>query len=50
MDFLMDPTGEHVASVSAAVEHDGCLFMGNLNGDFVSYIDLGPQVGWWCIE
>lgn len=40
----MDPNGEHVSSISAAVEHEGCLFMGNLAGDFVSYVDLGAVV------
>lgn len=44
LDFLMDPNGEHVSSISAAVEHEGCLFMGNLAGDFVSYVDLGAVV------
>jgi hypothetical protein len=44
LDFLMDPTGEHVSSISAAVEHEGCLFMGNLAGDYVSYVDLGAVV------
>jgi hypothetical protein len=40
LDFLMDPTGSHISSVSAAVEHEGVLFMGNLHGDYVSYVDL----------
>lgn len=40
LDWLMDPTGKHVSSVSAALEHDGKLFLGNLAGDYVSYVDL----------
>jgi hypothetical protein len=48
----MDPTGSHISSVSAAVEHEGSLFMGNLHGDYVSYIDLVSSVSglscvWW---
>lgn len=45
LDFLMDPTGEHVSTVSAAVEHEGCLFLGNLNGNYVSYVDVVKEVG-----
>lgn len=45
LDWLMDPHGINVATVSAAVEHDGCLFLGNLGGDFVSYVDLGEAGG-----
>lgn len=41
---MMDPTGEHISTVSAAVEHDGCLFLGNLNGDYVSYVDVATEV------
>eukprot|EP01060_Flectonema_neradi_P012286 TRINITY_DN19157_c0_g1_i1.p1 TRINITY_DN19157_c0_g1~~TRINITY_DN19157_c0_g1_i1.p1 ORF type:complete len:408 (+),score=65.71 TRINITY_DN19157_c0_g1_i1:72-1226(+) len=37
---LMDPTGEKVASVSSAVEYKDRLFVGNLNGDYISYVDL----------
>jgi hypothetical protein len=40
----MDPTGEHISTVSAAVEHDGCLFLGNLNGNYVSYVDVATEV------
>jgi hypothetical protein len=40
MDFLMDPTGSHVSHISAALEHDGKLFLGNLAGNYVSYVDL----------
>lgn len=36
----MDPTGSHISSVSAALEHDGKLYLGNLAGDYVSYVDL----------
>jgi hypothetical protein len=52
LDFLTDPTGRHVAAVSAVTEHvtqdhsgSGSrrrLFLGNLVGDYVSYVDLGP--------
>jgi hypothetical protein len=51
LDFLTDPTGRHVAAVSAVTEHvtqlhDGSsrrrLFLGNLVGNYVSYVDLGP--------
>jgi hypothetical protein len=36
----MDPTGSHVSHISAALEHDGKLFLGNLAGNYVSYVDL----------
>ena len=35
---LEDPDGSHVAFVSAAHEHEGGLFLGNLVGDYVSYL------------
>ena len=37
---LYDPDGTHVATVSAATEHSGRLFLGNLGGDFISFVDL----------
>merc|ERR1712129_212634 len=37
---LFDTDGSHVATVSAATEVGGRLFLGNLGGDFVSYVDL----------
>ena len=37
---LYDTDGSQVATVSAATEHNGRLFLGNLGGDYVSYIDL----------
>jgi hypothetical protein len=40
LDFLMDPNGSHVSHISAALEHDGKLFLGNLAGSYVSYVDL----------
>ncbi|KAF6259877.1 hypothetical protein COO60DRAFT_1638069 [Scenedesmus sp. NREL 46B-D3] len=52
LDFLTDPTGRHVSAVSAVTEHvtedvDGGsrrrLYLGNLVGDYVSYVDLGPS-------
>jgi hypothetical protein len=36
----MDPTGSHVSHISAALEHDSKLFLGNLAGNYVSYVDL----------
>lgn len=36
----MDPTGSHVSTVSAALEHGGKLFLGNLAGNHVSYVEL----------
>jgi hypothetical protein len=42
--FLEDPTGEHVAFVSAVEEHmingHPRLFLGNIVQDYVSYLDL----------
>jgi hypothetical protein len=35
---LSDPDGSRVAFVSAAHEHEGGLFLGNLVGDYVSYL------------
>jgi hypothetical protein len=53
LDFLTDPTGRHVSAVSAVTEHvihdhdddSGSssrrrLFLGNLVGNYVSYVDL----------
>ena len=40
LQTLFDPDGSHVATVSAATEHMGRLFLGNLGGDYVSYLDL----------
>eukprot|EP00879_Flechtneria_rotunda_P024440 GHRR01025910.1.p1 GENE.GHRR01025910.1~~GHRR01025910.1.p1 ORF type:complete len:118 (+),score=26.80 GHRR01025910.1:279-632(+) len=40
LDWLMDPKGTHVSSVSAALEHDGKLFLGNLAGNYISYVQL----------
>ena len=39
-EALYDTKGSHVATVSAATEHDGHLYLGNLNGDFVSVLKL----------
>lgn len=33
LDWLHDPAGAHVRTVSAAVEHGGRLFLGNLAGE-----------------
>jgi hypothetical protein len=43
LDFLMDPDGTVVASVSAALEARGLLLLGNLAGDHVSYLDLAQD-------
>lgn len=40
LDLLMDPSGERVAFVSAAKEHGGYLYLGNLVQDYVSRIRL----------
>ena len=41
LDFLLDAAGDVVSSVSAVHEHPpGRLWLGNLNGDFVSYVDV----------
>ena len=44
LEVLMDPTGARVATVSAAVEHDGHLFLGNLGGDYVSVYKLDSRI------
>lgn len=36
----MDPDGSHVSSISGVKHFGDRLFLGNLAGDFVSYIDL----------
>ena len=35
----MDTDGSVVSSISAVTEHKGRLFLGNVVGDYVSYID-----------
>ena len=41
LDFLLDVNGDVVSTVSAVHEHPrGRLWLGNLNGDFVSYVDV----------
>eukprot|EP00955_Chlamydomonas_euryale_P086605 364228-Chlamydomonas_euryale.AAC.21 len=37
---LWDPSGDVVVGVSAAEEHNGRLWLGNLIGTGISYIDL----------
>lgn len=39
-DFFTDMDGDVVASVSHAAEHGGKLWLGNLHGNYVSYIEL----------
>jgi len=47
LDFLMDGVGAHVSSVSAVSESpDGKLWLGNLVGSYVSYVDLVTLP--WC--
>lgn len=41
VEKLMDPDGGFITSVSAAQEHGGRLYLGNLVGDYVSIFDLG---------
>ncbi|GAX85618.1 hypothetical protein CEUSTIGMA_g13033.t1 [Chlamydomonas eustigma] len=40
---LWDPTGERVRGISAVEEHMGRLWLGNLKGSGVSYLDLTHQ-------
>jgi hypothetical protein len=45
LDFLTDPDGSHISSVSAVSEGTGpngerLLFLGNLVGDYVSVLNL----------
>eukprot|EP00929_Paragymnodinium_shiwhaense_P090447 TRINITY_DN50639_c0_g1_i1.p1 TRINITY_DN50639_c0_g1~~TRINITY_DN50639_c0_g1_i1.p1 ORF type:complete len:188 (-),score=22.46 TRINITY_DN50639_c0_g1_i1:56-619(-) len=41
LENLMDPTGEHLSTISAVTEGpDGRLFFGNLGGDFVSVLKI----------
>ena len=42
--FLMDSTGNTVSSVASVWQQNSRLFMGNLDGDYVSYYDL-PTTG-----
>ncbi len=41
-DALYDLTGAHVSSVSAVAQDGDALYLGNLNGDFVSRVELAP--------
>lgn len=43
--FYTDIAGRVIASVSSADEHDGKLWMGNLQGDYVSFIELDRLSG-----
>jgi hypothetical protein len=38
--MFLDPDGSHVSDIPAVAEHDHKLFLGNLKGDYVSYVDL----------
>ena len=40
LNVLMDPTGEKVSSTSSSIEFNNRLYIGNLNGDYISYVDL----------
>jgi sugar lactone lactonase YvrE len=41
-DALYDLSGEYVSSVSAVAQDGDALYLGNLNGDFVSRVELAP--------
>jgi sugar lactone lactonase YvrE len=41
--FLMDPKGERVATISAAHEHDGRLYFGNLDLDYVAFAPVPAE-------
>lgn len=40
VDCLVDALGTHVAGISAVTQHGRRLFFGNLQGDYVSYLDV----------
>eukprot|EP00884_Botryococcus_braunii_P013676 jgi/Botrbrau1/22309/Bobra.0138s0060.2 len=40
LQVLMDPDGSHVSSVSGVTQSGKRLFLGNLGGDYVSYLDM----------
>jgi hypothetical protein len=40
LQWLVDLKGETVSRVSSAHEHGGRLYLGNLAGDYVSYVDV----------
>lgn len=40
VDCLVDEAGVQVAGVSAVTQHGKRLFFGNLQGDYVSYLDI----------
>ncbi len=42
--FLQDQKGTNVASVSSAHEHSGRLYLGNLHGNYVSYLELDEKL------
>ena len=41
-DALYDLSGVHVSSVSAVAQDGDVLYLGNLNGDFVTRVELSP--------
>eukprot|EP00884_Botryococcus_braunii_P013679 jgi/Botrbrau1/22311/Bobra.0138s0061.1 len=43
LKVLMDADGSRVRSISAVTEHKGRLFLGNLDGNYVSYYDLNKD-------
>ena len=40
LDFWLDEKGARVSAVSSVLEHGGKLWLGNLIGDYVSYISF----------
>ena len=40
LQSLQDPSGEHVPAITAAVEHDGYLYLGSLSNNFVGKFKL----------
>lgn len=57
VDFLLDPDGRHVATVSAVSEEVTTaggggtrLWLGNLVGSYVSYVDLGSAAAGTAVE
>lgn len=40
VDCLVDAGGQRVAGVSSVTQHGRRLFFGNLQGDYVSYLDV----------
>mmetsp|Transcript_20727 Transcript_20727/g.62454 ORF Transcript_20727/g.62454 Transcript_20727/m.62454 type:complete len:407 (-) Transcript_20727:639-1859(-) len=41
LDYLQDPTGQHISTVSSAVQVGDRLYLGNIAGDYISYLPVG---------